>query len=221
MAYIEKSDIENYLGVSIDDSLDTFIESLIDGVEDYVESVTGRKFEAPDPDTATTRYYDGNGLTKLSIDDIREITSVTVDDVALAVNVDYFPFPLNALADGEPYERLDLNQNVGGNQNPRANSTYVFDCGQRNVVVVGKFGYSATPPAAIKMACIKIASGMIRENITTDLKEVTAETLGEYNVTYGKISEVANAVKSNELLDQFTRKNAPNRESLSGQIQVS
>ena len=99
MAYITKAEVANYLGISISDTLQTYINTLISGVEDYIERFCGggiftkRRFQ--DNDAEKTFYYDGNSATKIAIDDLREITSLTVDFIsgsgtALTEDDDYF-----------------------------------------------------------------------------------------------------------------------------------
>lgn len=206
--YVSKSEIEQYLGLQIDSSLDAFITTLTSAAEKYIEKCTGRKFENADSDT--TRKYNGNGLTMLAIDDLRSVTSVTADGIALTVDTDYVFFPLNAVADGYPYERIDLIQPVtefSRNSRMSAQNPYYFYEAQGNVTVTGKFGYSVTPPADIKVAALKLIGGFIKENIgDSDLKEITSESLGEYSVSFTKISEVANKLGVDDVLSEFKRK---------------
>lgn len=209
MAYITKQEVEKYLGLSIKTTLDTFLTTLISAATAYIENYTGRWFE--DDDTAATRYYDGNGCTKLAIDDLRDITSLTVDGEALTENEDYYLYPLNAATDGLPYEWIELIQpetKLKSSYNSRMDRgyPYVFEKGQRTVEVNGKWGYSTTPPDDIKTVCLKIVGGMIKENIgDTDLKEITQETLGAYSASFAKVREVANALGINTLLDNYVR----------------
>lgn len=209
MAYITKAELEQYTGLTISAGLQTFIDTVIAGATQYIEKFTGRKFEAPTPDTDKTRYYDGNGATKLAIDDLRSLTSLTVDDVALTVNEDFYLYPLNATEDGVPYERIELIQpetRLAENSRVDSASPYIFDKGQRTVTVVGKFNYSATPPSDVKLACMKLCGGVIKENIgDNDLKELTAESLGEYSMSFAKISDIAHALKVDEMLKQYIR----------------
>lgn len=204
---ITKSELEQYTGLSIDDGLETFFETVVGGVAKYIKNVTGRNFEIPDPDSDQTRYYNGNGGIRISIDDLRELTSLVVDDVELEENVDFYLYPLNAEAEGKPYEYIELVQpSTRLNVNSRISSTapYIFTDAQRNVVVTGKFGF--TPPDDIKLVAMKICAGIIKENIAdADVREVTSESLGEYNVSYTKISEVAGAVEADSMLKNYIR----------------
>lgn len=210
MAYVTKQEVKNYLGITWTAGLDTFIDTLIDAAQSFVEGFTGRTFLAPDPDDDVTRYYNGNGRERLPIEDLRSITSLTVDGIALTQNTDYYLYPLNAAADGEPYTRIELVQpNTSfSNQNPRSGHSipYVFEELQRNVVVVGKWGYSATPPSDIKVAVMKLVGGIIKENIgDSDLREVTEETLGEYSTSFAKIKDIAHALDIQTLLGDYKK----------------
>jgi hypothetical protein len=218
MAYITKSDIEKYLGITIDATLQTFIDLLVGMAEEYIETYCGggeiarRKFVAPSPDTATVRYYDGKGLTKCKIDDLREIVSLVADGVTLTKDEDFYLSPANAVADGQPYEWIELIQpqtRLTGNVNSRIDITapYIFWDKQRNVVVTGKFGYSATVPSAVKIACMKLCGVIIKENIgDTDLREISAQSLGDYSVDFEKVTNAANETNINSLLDLYKRK---------------
>lgn len=208
MAYVTKTQVKKYLGINWTSGLDTFIDSLIAGAEKYIEKTTGRIFEAPDPDSDVTRYYNGNDDTTLNIHDLRSLTSVTVDGVALTVNTDFFLYPLNAVSDNEPYTKIELIQPETRllNSNPRVvrGTPYVFIQAQRNVVIVGKWGYSATAPEDIQIATMKLVGAVIKENIgDKDLREVTSESIGEYNVTYSALKNIANAIGVDALLQGY------------------
>lgn len=229
MAYVTKDEVKKYLGVNWSAGLDTFIDTLIAAATRHIEEMCGdarygrRVFEAPTPDDDVTRYFDGNGDERLPIGDLRSLTSLTVDGVALTVNDDFHLRPLNAVADGEPYTSIELIQpeTAFANSNPRRGHIipYIFEELQRSVVVVGKWGYSATPPADVKVAVMKLVGGIIKENIgDSDLREVTSETLGEYSQSFAKIKDIAHGLGLGNLLAPYTRGKAA---SASRVIQVS
>lgn len=227
MSYIEKTDVEKYSGIAINSTLNSFIAGLISTAEDYIERYCGdakntgierRRFE--DDDADKTYYYNGNGATKLSIDDIRTITSLTVDfnggsETELTENDDYYLYPLNAVNNDEAFTQIQLIQpSTRLNQNSRlqSSSPYIFDEGQRTVKVIGKFGFSTTPPEQIKTACMKIVLALIKENIgDTDLKEITSENLGDYSANFVKVSGIADRMGVNTLLEPYKRKSAGSR----------
>lgn len=219
MAYITEQEIEQYSGVDIPSTMSTLLASIISSIEKIIEETTGRKFVAPNPDDDTTRYYDGNGLKRLNIDDIRSITSLVVDGVSLVKDTDYYLYPLNAIADSKPYEAIELIQSISGsNRNPRAGTTYIFEEDQRNIVITGKFGYSASLPAPIKLASLKLASAIMKENIAR--KELSSESLGEYSVSYLKVADVADSMGFDKVLAPYIKKSVVGKQSSGGYIAV-
>jgi len=201
--YVTKSEVEQYMGLAIDDTLTTFITTVTSFAKQFIENFTGREFEVAEEDEE--RKFDGNGRTKLVVDDIFELTSLVVDGVELTEDEDFLLYPLNETAKEwieliQPETRLNVNSRLN------SASPYIFDKGQANVVITGRFGYSETPPEAIKMAALKIIGGVIRENIgDDDLKEVKQETLGEYSVSYATVKETANRLGVEDLLQQYVK----------------
>ena len=202
---INKADVQNYLGILIDSSLDGYIDTLIASGQGFIEQYTGREFSVNDVDE--TRYFDGNNLTTLSIDDLRTVTSVVVDGVSLTNNTDYFLLPYRS-RDGvktqiqlaQPSTRLNSNSRIS------SSSPYIFEKAQRNVVITGKFGYSVTAPDPIKMACLGIVGAYLKQNISDkDLKEVSSESLGDYSVSYVKTSEISDKLGLTSVLDLYKR----------------
>lgn len=207
LTYTTKENIETYLGISIDDSLDQWVDSLIDSCSKVVEGICNRKFTA---DTAfVTRYYNGNGCTRVFIDDLIEIESLALDDETLSANLDFFLYPLNAAANGEPFNSIEMALPISTSQsNPRANMrTGTLTEGQRNIAISGKFGYATSVPSTIQFAVTKLAGSIIKENISdTDLKEITSETIGQYSASYAKIKDVAYTMEIAEMVSQYIRK---------------
>lgn len=229
MNYITKSELEQYLGLQIDSTLTTFLDMLSATAKNYIdlacstEGVGQRWFD--DADTESTRYYDGNGLARLYVDDLRSVTSIVAsisrgNGVTLTENVDFYLNPLNAPANEFPYEWIDLANpafNLPANSRLSAfgGNTYVFFQGQRNIAVTGKWGFNKSGdgkiPAVVKMAALKICAGIIKENIgDTDLKELTAESLGEYSASYAKVKDVADRLEIKDLLYPVLRKKKVN-----------
>lgn len=208
--YIQKSEVEQYLGVQINSTVDSFLETLIKYAQELIELQTGRVFEAPDPDVDQVRYYNGNGGSQISVDDIRSITSVEIDNVTLEEDVDFVGYPLNAMVNTKPFTSLEL---ISG----------TFTKGLKNLKITGKFGYSATAPSLIKVACLKLVGGVIKENIgDNDLKEISSESLGEYSVSFRAMDKISNSVDFKTILSQFDEKITPRtRRKLSGYIKAS
>lgn len=215
-AYVTQAEIEKYMGLTIASNLSSFITTLISAVEDYIENYCGGGIVAKrwfnDSDTPSDRYYDGKGLTKIRIDDIRDCTALVVDNVALTEDTDFYMYPLNAVADGKPYEWIELIQpetrlTTYTNSRMDITSPYTFLNRQKNLKVTGKWGYSTTPPDAIKLAALKLIGGVIKENVgDDDVKELTQQSLGEYSVSFTKLKEIAHSLGVEDLLNQYKRK---------------
>lgn len=223
MDYITKSQLEQYLGIQIDSSLDAFLDTISASAKQYIDlycsndEVGQRWFD--DADTEQTRYFDGNGLARLYVDDLRTVTSIVAsitrgNGVTLVANQDYYLYPLNAVANGFPYEWIDLANpayNMPANSRLAAISgnSYVFFRGQRNIAITGKWGFNAAGsgfPPAITQAMLKLCGATIKENIgDTDLKELTAESLGEYSASYAKVKDIAERLEVGAILDPFVR----------------
>ena len=232
MDYVTATEIKQYGGINWDSSLDTFISTLIGAAGSYVEEFCGDKtfgkrfFKAPDTDADITKRFNGSGEQKQYIGDLRSLTSVTADGIALTLDTDVYLYPLNAQADAsdlKPYEWLELVQpeTSFANSNPRRGNAipYVFEPLQRSVVVTGKWGFSATAPEDIKVAVMKIVLSFIKENIgDNDLREVTSETLGEYSISFSKIRDIADRLGVNHILMAYKRKS---RKQFGRTIQVS
>lgn len=219
VAYTSKGNIEKYLGVTIDGTLDAFITLLISFAEEYIimtcsNEVGGRWFGTGDDEEEATRKYDGNGLMRLYLDDVREISEVTVDGIEFAADTGYIAYPLNAEADELPFEYIELvqpNSSAMLNTNSRmqamvGSDQFRFTERQANVLVTGKFGYSPDVPPTIEMAALKLCAAVIKENIgDTDLKEITSETLGEYSATFAKVKDIGDKLGIPDMLEMFIR----------------
>ena len=185
-------------------------------VKDYIEKFCGderfgvRKFEKPSPDDNETRRYDGNGQIKLNVGDLKSLTSLTLDNLLLVVDEDFYLYPLNSVELNRPFEWIELIQpETRLNVNSRIQSSvpYIFEVAQRNVVLVGKWRYSDAVPSDIKLAATKLVAGVIKENINDeDVRELKSEKVGDYTVNYQDITKVAHALKVDEILNQYKRK---------------
>ena len=210
MAYTDKTSVEQYMGITIGSGLSNFVDELIAAATEFIEKFCGdeqfgpRVFAAPDPDTASERVFDGNGGSKLFIGDLREIDSLTIDGIAYAQTTDFLLYPANEY----PKRWIELIQPAGAaNSRLVRAGTFIFPEGQQNVVVSAKWGYSTTPPTTIKIAANKLVAALIKENIgDKDVREVTSETLGDYQVSYAAITKIADALKVTDLLAPYTRK---------------
>ena len=216
MSYVEQDTIKEYLGIDWSGTLDLFIDSTIASIVAYVENYCGderfgkRIFEAPDSDDDVTYLFDGNGAKRLYIGDLRSITSLSVDDVELTINEDFFAYPLNIIEGEESYKYLELAQpatRLNSNSRQATLAPYIFEKAQANVEVVGKFRYSDVVPADISLAVLKMVGAVLKENISdNDVKEIKSEKIDDYTVTFQELSKIANALKITNLLDPYKRK---------------
>jgi len=175
--YTDKAAIENFLLKNIDSSFDSVLDDWIEGVENTIDLVTGRNFKA-DTD-ATTRVFDGDGTSKLLIDDAVEITAVglgndgyggTFRTVGATGANRYFTEPVNHLAHKCPITALVLNSDK-------------FLIGRQNQQITAKWGFSVAVPADIKRAATVFVAGIINQN-SPGASEVKSKRIGDYQVTY-------------------------------------
>ena len=123
-----------------------------------IDNLCGRRFYA-DTDANQVRYFTPASGSYVQIDDLITLTSVTVApygrtyDDTWVVDTDFMLEPLNAAADGRPYEAIRW----------RSTSRYYGWPYRypRSVKVTGKFGWNTTPPE-IKEATIMLASQLLK-----------------------------------------------------------
>jgi len=229
MAYVTTTEVKQYLGVNFTGSLDTFVGMVISGVTKYVEKYCGddrfgkRVFQAPDPDTDEVRRFDGNGDKRVYVGDLFSATSVVVDNEEYVEDEDFFLYPLdNTSVNEEAFEYVELAQpetRLNSNSRVGSMSPYIFEKGQGNIEITGKWYFTSAVPDDVKIAVLKLVGGVIKENISdTDVREKKSESLGDYSVSYQDISRIAHALGVNDILSQYKRK--PSKSS-AGVIKVS
>lgn len=119
-----------------------------------------------------TRYLDwptrdqGSWWLWLGEDELTSVTTLTADGTAIAAT-DYFLYPANAAARGEPYTRIEID----------LSSSAVFESGdthQRNIAVTGVFGYCAdTEPAGT------LAEALDASETAVDVSDSAAVGVGD------------------------------------------
>jgi len=152
--YCATSDIktqlpEAYIASSTD--YDASIGALITSVSRLIDKEVGRwdNYFYPTTDSVT-RYYDGNGGCELWIDEFTSISAVAVaetgglssSDYTAWSSSDYITWPYNVT----PILRLDVDVLNG--------SKVYWEAYRKAIKVTGIPGYSTTPPADVKQACI-------------------------------------------------------------------
>ena len=200
MSYIVKSDIQNYMMITISATFDTVISNWISAAENYIENYTGRTFAKT---TGVSKLYDGDGTTELLINDLIALTKVEIldadGDVSYTIDdtTEYYLYPSSTTPFTRPYTSIVIN---------RENAPIpIFLRGRQNIKVTGNFGYADDVPNDIKMVAVKIVSGFIEEKNLSTAGEVKKERLGEYDVTFQDVSKMANHLSLNQTLDQYRK----------------
>lgn len=129
------------------------IASASRGVEEY----TGRRFWA-DTDATSVRYYSPVSPRHIEVDDLVTLGTFQTDDdgdgtfeTTWALNTDFVLEPLNAAADGKPYEVVYVHPASG----------LRVPCWPRSVKVTGQFGWSAVP-SQVKTATTILATRLLK-----------------------------------------------------------
>jgi hypothetical protein len=131
-----------------------------------------RRFYA-DADALQVRYYTPLSRRSIVIDDLITITSLKTDpsgqgafDVTWTLNTDFNLTPLNAAADGRPFERIVVH--------PRGYYWFPIEY-PRSVQVTGKFGWATTPQAIIE------ATGLLAARILKRKREAPLGIVGSHD----------------------------------------
>jgi hypothetical protein len=132
MHYLDHTDIERYLNITLEENGVEYVDSLIPAVEDYIDSATNRTWKVLDDEGEPiefTETFDGNASLffprNIPID---EVISFTVDGEELPENQVY------------AYDSL-------------IRTEYLTARGRRNVIVT--YTSRATVPEDLKLALIK------------------------------------------------------------------
>lgn len=165
--YCNKADIEDYLMLDIAESFDTRIDKWIEGVSETVRLMTNRDWLADD--TASIKYYSGNGCSKLDIDDFIGSPTLRIgDDFAtnFASNTNFVTMPFNS---------VHKNSIKLKNEN--------FPTGIQNIEVTARWGYGEDVPEDIRLATTILASAVVLAGTNQD-GEIATEKIGNYQVSY-------------------------------------
>jgi hypothetical protein len=137
---------------------DYTLEQIVEAISRAIDNETHRRFYTTGTDE--TRYYTpDDSYVLMPDDDMVSVTSVTTDEDGDRVYetawgaADWELWPYNAALDGKPYLEIRATIPAG---------TYVFPILPKSVKVVGKFGYGATTPAAIREACLLTAEKLFK-----------------------------------------------------------
>jgi hypothetical protein len=158
MSYCTVDDVKTYLGISEYDD-DVLLASCIERAQAVIDRHTSRTFEAT---VDATKYLDaledvdGRTLYVRAVGDLCAITSVTNGDGSVLASTDYVTQPRSLT----PYYAIRLLASSGHTW------TYVTDP-ENAIKVVGKWAYSASAPADIEQACLRLAVVFYRQKDTT------------------------------------------------------
>lgn len=152
MAYITIDDLKEYIG-PLEDTDDALLTRLVAAAQRYVEAYTDKVFEITGD---TTRTFDPTVDTRdgqLWLDEwLWSVTTLTNGDGTVLTAADYQLLRPNH----PPYYavKLKLNSSVYW--------TYTTDP-EGSISIVGKWGYSLTPPADIVQVTLRIAAWLYRQ----------------------------------------------------------
>ena len=195
--YTNKSRIQNYLMIIINDSFSSQIEEWIGAAEDYIDNYTKTEFE--EEVGVSSKIYDGDGSRELLIDDLITFTKVEIldEDGNIDYTIDssdeYYLYPANET----PKTRIKIN--------PYNAPISWFPGGSQNIKVYGAFGYSSSVPEAIRLAATKLVAEIIQDSNFSVGKEIKSEKLGEYSMSYQDMSDMSEKLGINKILDQYKK----------------
>lgn len=180
--YTTLQDVSNYLLIDIEESQEAQVEAWIEAVERYIDHYTGRDFSVAGV-SATTRYYDGNGLNSLTIDPAVQVVSVKLSPTSDALATDnYLLYPANKL----PKNKITLRY-------------LKFPEGLQNIVVNARFGLEAIPED-IQLAATVLVGGIINSSWNSE-GEVESMSIGRYSVTYSTPEQKNDFKQVQDILD--------------------
>lgn len=152
MAYCTTAELKRYLNIT-GTSDDTLLGELIDAATAMIDTETGTTFAV---NSDSTRYLDaiGNvdGAYLLFDQWCASITSITNGDGVVVSATDYVTEPRG----DTPFYAVKLKSSK--------DVTWDYDEDEENAIaVVGKWGYSTTPPADVVQACKRLAAFLYRQ----------------------------------------------------------
>lgn len=186
--YTDKTAIENYMLVDIDDSFNDQVDEWIEAIEEYIDHETGRDFTPADEEAATEdRTFDGDGTAILAIDPAIEVEEVRFSETGDPIAAEnYYTTPV----------RKDTTTGIKLKH-------LVFPRGEQNVYIKANWGYAAVPKD-IKFAATVLVAGIIQNSWQAE-GEVQSVTIGRYSVTYKNQSQINDFNRVSEILQYNKR----------------
>lgn len=158
-AYIEVEDFKQTAELTGTSFADIDIRGAILAASRAIDQACNRRFY-PDSDASQVRYYSPHRADHVYVHDLITLTSLKTDDgddgtfEETLTSTQYVLEPLNASADGRPYDAIRL----------RPTSTEQFTTAYpKSVEVTGKFGWSAAPAPVIEATRILAAQLLKRK----------------------------------------------------------
>ena len=156
--YVTSAELKQTLSLQGQTFADADVALAVEAASRGIDDACGRRFWR-DADANQVRYYDATDPWVCRIDDLVDLTGVAVDsdgsgsyDQAWTIGVDFTLTPVNAQADGRPWELL--------NRHPQGR--YVLPTGWPQAVrVTGRFGWPAVP-AGVKSATSILAARLLK-----------------------------------------------------------
>lgn len=146
--YTTLADLKMVVDIDLSDTeFDARLEKTINSVSRWIENFTGRRFYQTE---ATARVYTAEGPRIVEIDDCLGVDKIEVDNDASYTysttldSADYSLEPVNAPADGKPYNHVII----------LASATDAFPKQINGVKVTGDWGYCTDTPADVGEACL-------------------------------------------------------------------
>jgi hypothetical protein len=192
MPYTTQAKVEHYLGYAIAPAQSGEIATWIALAKEWIDNYTGSDF---DQTVASDRYFDGNGAREIMIDEFTGAAYVyfldglgNIESTLSTTVPDFYTAPYNDTVKN----RIVLSTGGGYATFPR---------GVKNIKINANWGQSSVP-ASVEMAATKIVGKIVDRGIKGG-EGITAERLGEYNVSFGTIDEFADVLGIKDLLWPF------------------
>ena len=203
--YCTIEEVENYMSVEIEASFEAQVEDWIEWMTEYIETVTGRVFEA---DSANSeKIYEvvlGRSVSVAgSLSSPRELIvhefvntstssmKITLDDIELDED-EFLLYP--ATVEDLPKTSILLKSDTG----------LVWTEDEQNIKIEAKWGYSITAPDNIKFATIVLVAGMINNSWSSE-GEMSSVTMGSYTMKFKNKKELQDYDRIQEVLQIYSK----------------
>lgn len=203
--YCTISEVENYMLIDIADGFQSQVEEWIEWMTEYIETQTGRVFEADAVNSE--KIYEVNLERSISIagslaspmqliihDFVNTSTSVmkvTIDDEELDED-EFLLYP--ATVEELPKTSIVLKKDSG----------LSFTQGEQNIKIEAKWGYSIDVPKSIRFATIVFVAGMINNSWSSE-GEMKSVTIGSYSVSFKDKKELQDFERIQGILNTYSK----------------